>query len=75
MGFLVLFHASSYPGGSRIPGRGLGRISSILNNRNSILLRTKSILFPNNSFKITRELNPKFRIVPQAGVVMLSTSR
>jgi len=47
----------------------------MLDDENSILLRTKSILFPNGSFKITRELNPKFRIVPQAGIVMLSTSR
>jgi hypothetical protein len=63
------------PSDSRTPGRGLGKVSSKLNDRNSILLRTKSILFPNDSFKITRELDPKFRIVPQPSVVMLSTSR
>jgi hypothetical protein len=36
-------------------------------------LRAKSVLFPNDSLKVTRELDPKFRVVPQASVVSLAT--
>ena len=57
---------------SRTPEHGLVEVKHH-NVRLRTKLRTKCVLFPNNSFKVARKLDPKLRIVTQAGVISFAT--